>query len=156
MLNSVQIYINGLLDGLALPYGDKLTSYVQPPIIEPLEGPRCYVWGGTAHETRQSAPRGPGFKRIAWLIDVFLTYESMQDELDGGNFPQIVDAAMQALRSTPIPVKVTDTATGTVTQLVEIGETITLDYPPLHTAQSERTLYWAAKLTCSVLEVIQA
>lgn len=158
MLLSIQNHVQTLLDGMNVPGGyQTLTAYVQPPVFEGLSGPRGYVWGGHLTETRQSAPRGRGFKRLDWLIDVWLIYESLAgDDADAQVFPLLVDATMQTLRSAPMPVTITDPITGTVTQLVEIGERITMDYPPVHTAASQRTLYFAGKLTVSAWEGVQA
>lgn len=155
MLNSIQQHVKGLLDGLALPGQLILTSYVRPPVFEGLTGPRCYVWGGAANETRQSAPRGQGFKRVRWTIDTWLVYEELSADGDETVFPGIVDAVMAVLRSAPMPVPLTDPITSIQTQLVEIGEQMTLDYPPLHTAGSLTSLLWAARVSCQATEAAQ-
>lgn len=156
-LASVQHHVQSVIDGLAVPgVTDSLSCYITPPVLEGLNGPRAYVWGGRTVERRQTAPRGAGFKTLTWTVDVYLAYESPSNT--GGaddDFPTLVDGVMGALRGAPMPVQITDGRTGVVSQIVAIGEDMDLDYPPEHTAAALRILYWASRIGVTVIEAVQ-
>lgn len=109
---------------------------------------------------RQATPRGPAFQRYDWQIDIYLSYETVSDTTNDATvdqeFPLILDAVMKALRTTAIPVVITDPTTGATSQIQSIGEDMTLDYPPEESPGSMQLVYYTARLTTLVMEVIQA
>lgn len=157
-LNAVQLHVLSLLNGITVPgQSDTLTAYVTPPVVEALDGPRAYIWGGTGREQRRSAPRGYGFKRVNWSVDTFLVYETDSESSDlDETFPLILDAVMGALRAAPMPTQLTDPTTGAVSQMTAIGEDFTIEMPPERLLSPPRLLYYAARVTTTVTEDVQA
>lgn len=168
MLSSVQKYVKGIADGLAMPTGvpGPLVARITPPVWERVSAPRAYVWGGRVRGSRQTAPRGPGFKRIPWVVDVYLTYmDTPDDALANEPFPAVIDAVLGAFFTTTMPVWIDSTGTpvgpnaptaGSATQIQSIGESFDLDYPPERTVTAGRMIWYSTRIGLDVLEVVQA
>lgn len=157
-LNSIQYTVRGILDGLAIPGGGApLEAYITPPTVEDLNGPKAYIWGSRCKIARQTMPRGQGFKKLDWDVDIWLSYETTPDSATvDQEFPLIVDAVMQALWTTPLMNRfMTDPTTGLKSQLLGIGEDFSFEYPPEHTPNTLRMLYYMARLSVNVLEAVQ-
>lgn len=135
-INSVQTYIQGLLDGLPMPGSiENLVAYITPPDpnVE-ADRPTAYIWPATGEESRDSSkvgtvPRntGPGtpsgWKNIAHTVDIWLVYFGQDDDPNADTqFPGIVDAVMYALRTSPERPLVVDPYTEQQTWLLDIGE----------------------------------
>lgn len=158
-LNSVQHFVHGLIDGLAIPGTTQtLEAYITPPTVEDLDNPKAYVWGGRLRGTRQSMPRGQGFKRLNWSVDVWLTYETNPDSPTvDQEFPLIVDAVMNKFWTTPLDdTFITDPTTGVRSQILAIGEDFDFEYPPERVPATLRMLYYTAHLGLNVYEAVQA
>lgn len=173
-LNSVQLYVHSLLDGMTIPgppgeSSSTLQAYITPPTVEDLDGPRAYVWGGRQRAKRQSMPRitlatpsTAGFKYLDYVIDIYLSYlTNPQDpELDQ-EFPIFVDSVLQQLYTTTMPVlidsqgNVTDTGTN-LSQILSIGEEWDLEYPPEKTPNTLRMYYYTCRISMTLQEAIQA
>lgn len=158
-LNTVQSTLKNLLDGLSLPYSDTpLSAYIAPP--DPGNGmdPAVYVWGSVATDKRQTMPRGLGFRIIEHEVDLWLIWFGSSDAPDvDSQFPVIVDAVCQALRTAPMPVlNITDPTTRQVSDLLMIGERIRWDYAPVHSVEDQRWWVYTARLICDVREKLQA
>lgn len=157
-LNSVQEYVKGLLDGLTIPGGGaSLEAYITPPVVEDIDQPKAYVLGGRLRGRRQTAPRGPGFKYLAWVVDVYITYETVPDSPTvDQEMALIIDAIMAKTWTTTMPLFITDSVTGVKSQILAIGEDFELEYPPERTPATLRMLYYAARLGLDVYEAVQA
>ena len=158
-LNSVQLFVQGLLDGLAIPGTTQtLEAYITPPTVDEMDSPKAYVWGGRLRGNRQSMPRGQGFKRLNWSVDVWLAYETSPDSATvDQEFPLIVDAVMNAVWTTPMnDVFITDPTTGVRSQILAIGEDFDFEYPPERVPATMRMVYYAARLGLNVYEAVQA
>lgn len=157
-LNSIQRYCRDLLDGLPLPGQDKpLTAYIMPPTVEDIDGPRAYVWGARMRAERQTAPRAAGFKKLPWNVDVYLVYLDSADNPDGDKaFPLIIDAVLTRFWSTTMPLMITDPDTGLVSQVLAVGESWDLEYPPERLPATMRMIWSTARISMDVLEVVQA
>lgn len=158
-LNAVQHFVVGLLDGLAIPGSTQtLEAYITPPTVDELDNPKAYVWGGRLRGTRQSMPRGQGFKKLNWSVDVWLTYETNPDSPTvDQEFPLIVDAVMNAVWTTPLnDTFITDPTTGVRSQILAIGEDFDFEYPPERVPATLRMLYYTARLGLNVYEAVQA
>lgn len=177
----MQLYVKGLLDGLPVLSGTVLPvqAFVQPPVLDTLDGPKAYVWGGRLRGQRQSAPRintpaadligHSGFKRLNWTIDVFISYEMNPDvpavDLDQ-DFPMILDAVMWQTWTAPMPIFIDPVGVPTsqenfvsgvsYTQILAIGEDFELEYPPERAPATMRMLYYTARLGLDVYEAVQA
>jgi hypothetical protein len=156
-LNSVQIYVQSLLADLPIPALDRnLEAYITPPTVEDIDRPKAYIYGARLRGMRQSAPRGPGFKRLNWMVDVYLSWETMPDEPSvDQEFPLIVDAVMTKTWTTTMPLFITDPTTGVVSQILAIGEDFELEYPPERTPSTLRMLYYTARIGLDVYEAVQ-
>lgn len=157
-LNSVQTYVRDLLDGLQIPGGGApLEAYITPPTVEDIDRPKAYVQGARLRGQRQTAPRGPGFKRLNWLVDVYITYETTPDSATvDQEMPLIIDAIMSKTWTTVMPLFIQDQVTGVRSQVLAIGEDFELEYPPERTPATLRMLYYAARLGLDIYEAVQA
>ena len=157
-LNSVQEYVKNLLDGLQIPGGGApLEAYITPPTVEDIDRPKAYVQGARLRGQRQTAPRGPGFKRLNWMVDVYITYETVPDSVTvDQEMPLIIDAIMNKTWTTVMPLFIQDQVTGVRSQILAIGEDFELEYPPERTPATLRMLYYVARLGLDVYEAVQA
>lgn len=156
-LNSVQLYVQGLLNNLPVPGGtDTIKAWITPPAAEPLSGPRAYVWGGHIREGRQTMPRGPGFRELPWMIEVWLIYETNANvaSLDQ-KFPLVIDAVWKKVWTATMPTTITDPTTNVTSQIIAVGEESELEYPPERTPASLRMVLYTALLRVQVKEVVQ-
>lgn len=164
-LNSVQQYVQGLLNDLPIPASTQLLeAYITPPVVEDIDRPKAYIWGGRLRGSRQTAPRTgnaivngrAGFKKLMWDVDVYLVYETVPDAptIDQ-EFPLIIDAVLDKLWTTTMPVFITDSTTGVQSQILAIGEDFDLDYPPEKLPATLRTLWYTAKLGVTIYEAVQ-
>ena len=167
MLGSVQLYVKGILDGLLLPRGipGPRVARITPPVVEKISAPRAYVWGGRLQAARQTAPRGPGFKRFPWTVDVWLAYlDTPDDAFQNEPFPLVIDAVMLAFMRTVMPLFIDaqgnpvgpNATSETDTQILGIGEDFDLEYPPERTVTAQRQVWYSARIGLEVLEVVQA
>lgn len=167
MLASIQQYVKGILDGTEIPVQGipALTAWVTPPALEQADGPRAYVWGGDVAIGRQTAPRGPGFKKFPWSVDVWLAYLTTPDDgLETEPFPAVIDAVLLALMTTTMPLFIDaqgnpvgpNATSQTDTQIQSIGESMRLQYPPERMVGPMQMLWYTAQLRVDVLEVVQA
>jgi hypothetical protein len=157
-LNSVQLYVRSLLDELQIPgLNVALEAYVTPPMVEDIDRPKAYVMASRGRARRQTAPRGPGFKRIDWTVDVYVTYETVPDsDTIDQEMPLIIDAICTKLWTTTMPLFIEDPTTGLKSQVLQIGEEFDIEYPPERTPATLRMLYYTARLGFDVYEAVQA
>jgi hypothetical protein len=160
--------VRGILDGLPIPYVDQmppLTAWITPPALEQADGPRAHVWGGAVDITRQTAPRGPGFKRWPWVVDVYLVYLTTPDDgLGAEPMPRIIDAVISQFAATVMPLFIDadgnpmgpNAVNATDTQIQGIGERIRLQYPTEKMVGPMQMLWYTALLQVDVLEVVQS
>lgn len=165
-LGSVQKYCRNLISGTAMPSGvpGPLEAWITPPVAEKLKAPKAYVWGGRVASSRQTAPRGPGFKKRPWVIDVWLGYmDTPDDALASEPFADVIDAVLDVFEAAVMPVLIDRqgsivsqaAAPATATQIQAVGESWTLDYPPEKTVVSLRQVWYSAHIGMDVLEVLQ-
>jgi len=170
-LNSIQQYVKGVINGITVAgQTQPLVAYVTPPVVDNAGGPpKAYVWAGRADSLRQTTPRGAGFRKINWHIDIYLNYETNPNRPNVGGvavdnqFPLIVDAVLMQLWTTTMPTfidangtPIGDTYQTGATQVHFIGENWTLDYPTERTPATLRMLWYSALLTVDVTEAIQS
>jgi hypothetical protein len=168
MLASVSAYVRSIIDGLPILYVENmppLTAWITPPALEQADGPRAHVWGGAVDITRQTAPRGPGFKKWPWVIDVYLVYLTTPDDgLDAEPMPRIIDAVITQFAATTMPLFIDvygnpmgpNAVNATDTQIQGIGERIRLQYPTEKMVGPMQMLWYTALLQVDVLEVVQS
>jgi hypothetical protein len=168
-INSAQVYIQGLLNGLPLPGGiPNLAAYITPPDpnVE-AEVPTVYVWPATGDESRDSTkvgtvPRntGPGtpsgWKNIEHTLDLWVVFFGQDDDPASDTlFPGIVDAIMFTLRTSPERPLVVDPYTEQQSWLLDIGERMSyrIDLRALSDQAFNR---YDAQITVSLVEALQA
>ena len=164
-LYSVSKYVLGLIDGLPLPAGlPPLEAWITPPALEEIDGPKAHVWGGRVRGGRQTAPRGPGFKRLPWQVDVYLVYmDTPDDALTYEPFPQVIDTVISVFAKTTMPLFIDaagnpmgpNAVNETDTQILSIGESWELEYPPERVTASMLMVWYVARIGLDVLEVQQ-
>jgi hypothetical protein len=156
--------MRNMLDGLAIPGTTQtLEAFITPPTVTDLDNPVALIWGARLAGSRQTAPRGPGYKKLAWTVDVYLAYlTNPQSPTVDVEFPSIIDAVMAKTWTTTMPLWIdasgVPTAEGTAnsSQIQSIGESWELEYPPERTPATMRMLYFGARVGFDVLEVVQA
>jgi len=174
-LNSVQLYVKGLLDGLTIPgppgeASTSLTAWITPPTLEDLDAPRAYIWGGRQRAHRQSMPRVTnftqstgGFKFLDYTIDIYVVYlTNPQDTMVDQEFPIILDTILYQLWNTTMPIFIdsqgNEVSEGgeNISQVLSIGEQWDMEYPPEKTPATQRMLYYTARISMLLQEAIQA
>jgi len=166
-LNSVQQYVAGLLNNLEVPLAGipAIECYITPPAYEDLDRPKTYVWGGRARGHRQTMPRNisgqlvdgrSGFKEINWTVDIYFAYETVPNTTTtDSEFPIIVDAVMTKLWTTPLNTFITDSITGVVSEITSIGEEWDFEMLPERTPNTLRMLFYTARISASITEMVQ-
>jgi hypothetical protein len=167
-LNTVHEYLRRMLDGTQIPgTAGVLEAFITPPDPETEPTPKAYVWGSLADENRMASPRIPengditqaGWKQLDHKLDVWLVWFSDEDtdtRTISVAFPAVVDFVAKILRESPDPAKVADPLTGMESELLDIGERMTIDmYPPRATAD-QRILRYDAKFQLTILETFQS
>ena len=161
----MEMYVQGLLDNLPMPGGlPPLTAWITPPALEQADGPRAYVWGGSVSVSRQTAPRGAGFRKWPWTIDIYVAYMTTPDDgLATEPMAGIIDTVMTALGTTAMPLFVSAAGvpvgaaatSATDTQVLAIGENMKLQYPPEKMTAPMQMIWYTALIHADVLEVVQ-
>lgn len=157
MLSSVQNYAKGIVDGLIMPPGvpGPMVARVTAPAVEKMKEPRAYVWGGRLAARRQSAPRGAGFMKFLWVIDIYVAFlDTPDDAFQNEPFPLVLDAVMKAFMTATMPVlidplgNVLTAASGSAsdTQIQAVGEQFDLEYPPERTVNALRQAWYSARI----------
>lgn len=168
-ISSALSYVQGLLDGLAMPgpSGAALVCSIRPPVpfTDPGIIPVCYLWPAGFDESRKgpaaSMPRnqGPntssGFKSIVHQMSGWVVWAGADDGT-ALLFPAMIDAISAALRyAYPMPANATDPYTGVQSQIADIGEVLSgrISVAPVPDQQNNQ---YEALLQMPVTEVIQA
>jgi hypothetical protein len=158
-LNSVQQYALGLLQDLPVPWDGipAITAYITPPAPGAFNGPIALIAGARAQASRESMPRGMGFKNLVWTVEVYLHYQSAPTAANLDQiFPIIVDTVMTRMWTTTMPKPIVDPTTGAKSSVMSIGERFTVDYPPVRTANKSQTYVYVARIQFEVKELLQA
>lgn len=137
---ATQVYLRGLLDGLAWPFSGvaALQAYITPPDPEVTANvPKAYIWPSHGDESRAmqrggTVPRATslgapsGFKGVVHDLEVYLVWFGQDDDTDADNlFPGMADAVLSTLRVSADPKRVTDPYTGVDSWLIDVGEQMT-------------------------------
>lgn len=159
-MNAVTQYCFGLLQGLEVPWDGiaPVVAYITPPAPGAFgPAPIAIVAGARMQASRESMPRGLGFKNLIWTVEVYLHYQSVPtapglDQI----FPIIVDAVMAKMSTTTMPTPIVDPTTGAKSSVMSVGERFTVDYPPIRTANKSQTYVYVARIQFEVKELLQA
>lgn len=165
-LNTVQVHIKTLLDGLDVPgTAGALEAFITPPGQEECTRPKAYIWPSGGDEKRQSTPRidvapsTAAWKQVDHLVDVWLTWFSDEDadaaDIDLA-FPAVVDMAMDRLRASPEPAEVTDPFTSRVSYLCGVGERMSFEFYPVVGVPDERINRYDCRLQLPITELFQS
>lgn len=148
-----------------------LATYVAPPDPDESGIARAYVWPATGREKRLAIPRntGPrtpaGWKSETHQVMVWpLWFDDLdRDRLADINFPGMVDAIMDALRTCVDPVE--DPAQGTMAQdpftgresaILNAGEEMSYDITTLRSTADQRIVIFQGAIRVPVVEYFQA
>lgn len=158
-MNAVTQYVYGLLQGLEIPWDGvaPVTAYITPPAPGAFNGPIAVIAGARMQASRETMPRGMGFKNLVWTVEVYIHYSSSPTAANLDQiFPIILDTVMTTMWSTTMPTPIVDPTTGAKSSVMSIGERFTLDYPPIRTANKSQTYVYVARLQFEVKELLQA
>lgn len=163
-INATLQHAKTLLDGLAIPgQTTALTAFVAPPPVNDDQAgpPAVYVWAADGTEGRQAVPRGTapaaGWKTTQHILSLWVTWFDAADAADADvAFPAVMDAILQALRSSADPAEVTDPLTSAASNLVDLGEDMTWTYVPPQALADQRWLRYDAEIKTTVTEEFQA
>lgn len=155
-LVAVQSHVKSLLMDLPMTgYSGTLVTYIAPPVPGDMSVPNCYIWGGTWTEARFTAPRNYGFKKLLYTLSIWLfVAEDPNSEGVDTRFPALIEDVMHVLRTTEMPVPIQDPLTGTKSQLVSIGESMTVNYDTERTLADQRYVRMLALIEASIEEDI--
>ena len=177
-INSVQVYIQNLINGLIMPgTAGNLVAYITPPDPNTeAELPTAYIWPSDGDESRNNAkggtvPRNPGFsstvtslsqllsqsgyKAFEHRMDVYMVWNAQDDDPEADTwFPGMVDAVMFALRTSPDPADAQDPYTGQMTTLIDVGENMNYRIT-LRALADQRYNRYDALITLELLELMQ-
>lgn len=156
-LNSVQQYVQAQLVGLTVPQNATPDVYIEPPVPGDATVPQIYVWGGQLTETRDTMPRGGGRKLLKWNVSIFVF---SPDEADAPNidtaFPVLLDTLAATLRAIVLPVAITDSVTAVASEILFIGEDLTIHYGQPRALADQRYIWQNAVIQAAVTELLQA
>ena len=170
---STLAYVKQILDGQSVPgEGGLLEAFVAPPDPEITQGsPHAYVWTARGDEKRSSGPRSApprgmtpytpappaGWKTQTHNLSIWVVwFDDNTDPQNDVSFPFVVDAVMNILRTTQMPIAITDPATGQQSQLVTLGRSMSYEYAPVRSTQSQRYQRFDAEVVAPTEEWIQA
>jgi hypothetical protein len=166
-INSTQVYIKNLLQGLIVPGNQlPLEAYITPEDPRDEENPAAYIWPSNGNENRQAVPRvgadiydpkQAGWKTLTHDLDIWLTW--FNDDSDPNadiSFPAVVDIVMYTLRSSANPAVVYDPLTALGSQLIDVGERMTYRIGGLRATADQRWVRYDAQLTLTIIEELQS
>lgn len=170
-INSTQVYINNLLNGLVWPFTGvpPLQCQITPPDpnVE-ADTPQAYVWPARGRENRNpkfggTIPRATsdnspsGLKTQQHRMEIFLVWWGLSTDPDSDTlFPGMVDVIMDTLRvsADPTPIQ-NDPWTNRQSYLIDVGEN--MDYEiTIRAVVDERYNRYDALITCIIDEVFAA
>jgi hypothetical protein len=174
-INSTLQYIKGLLDELPMPGGaPPLRAYIKPPPVDdnPFGEPHAYIWPSNGEESRNperggAIPRAltkpvpganpnSGTKAIDHAIHVFVLHDEANDDEQGDSwFPGMIDAICWQLRVSLDPATITDSYDGTISALLDVGETIPYSIT-VRALADQRYWRYDCLLPLPILELIQS
>ena len=157
-LVAVEDAVQALLNNQTTPYLDPAQAWVRPPTFVFLTTPQIFIWAGDWTDERHTMPRLLGGQRRAiHQLTVWLQCAtSSSGDVAKGNaiaFPYLIEAALKTLRSVPIPIPLTDPATGATSTLQSIGETFRVKHPVPMAANPQSDIIWQnATITVTATE----
>ena len=153
-VNSVQAHVKNLLSGVTVPnYKQPLSVYITPPNPGKLPGPAAYVWVTNGENSRQTAPRGAGFRKMRWTVSIWLMAPGIATDADADiKFAGFIDAIVEALVTDTMPIIEVDAVTGLAYQLLSIGESFSVEQAPVRALSDQRLLLYEALISLTVEE----
>jgi hypothetical protein len=170
-INTTQVYVKNLLNGLAWPFTGvpALACQITPPDPNVEANiPQGYVWPSRGKENRDprrggtipraTGPNSPsGLKTQTHRLDVYLVWWGQDDDPDSDTlFPGMVDWVMETLRLAPDTTPVLlDPWTNRESYLIDIGEDMNYELT-VRAVADERFNRYDALITCVISEVFAA
>lgn len=141
-------------------------AFVAPPVLgDDALTAQIYIWGSHLREERKTSPRvssapspgQSGQKERNYTMHVWVSFADNSDNpLADSVFPVLLDAIQSRLRSTAMPVQITDGVTQESSQVVAVGEEQELEYSTPHALSDQRYWRYTALITCTIKEWIQS
>ncbi len=164
-INAVQQHVVDLLDGMQpdFYYGEPVEARLRPltPDFVRENRPLVFVWGAVGEESRYTPPRQTvpnvsqyGLRKLQYKLRIWvITASDNSDEVGPRAFPALLWQVMDALRTDPMPVEITDPDTGATSFLELIGEQFEWDYDVDRTLSDQRLMRSLGLITCPILEM---
>lgn len=143
-------------------------AYIAPPVIgDMLAAPQVYIWSGKITDKRQTMAGArtatigttSGFRIATYEMGIFIKYMMPNDlALEDNIFPLIVDSIMIKLRSTTLPMPLTDATIGSglwPSTITHFGEDMDVWYGNIHAAEDGRFWVYEAEIRCTIREAYQ-
>lgn len=161
--------MKSLLDGLTYPSVSlasppALKAYISPPVYDDMYvHPIAYIWGGrlvydrlSTSGARNTSPGSGALRKLTWQVDIYIKAAVPNTTSGSDNdFPLLVDAVISKLAGTPLNQPITDATTGIASTVSLSGEHMELAYGNLHAARDQRLWIAEARITNTVMELIQ-
>ena len=153
------------IDGVPVPSSSgSLEAFISPPNPnEETLRPGVYVWDSIGPEKRRAIPRGnvllgtAGWKEIDHTAHLWVIWFGEETDPDADTaFPSVIDTITKVLRGSANPAEVNDPLTGDLSLLIDVGERINYDYPPVRAVADQRYLRYDAQFSLPILELFQA
>jgi hypothetical protein len=156
-LVAVEDAVQSLLNGQTTPYLDPAQAWVRPPTFVFLTTPQIFIWSGDWTDERHTIPRLMGQRRAIHQLTVWLQVAtSSSGDIANGtaiSFPYLIEGVLSTLRTIPIPIALTDPATGATSVLQSIGETFKVKHPVPMAANPQSDIIWQnATITVTTTE----
>ena len=98
-----------------------------------------------------------GWKEIDHTAHLWVIWFGEETDPDTDTaFPSVIDTITKVLRGSANPAQVYDPLTGDVSLLIDVGERINYDYPPVKAVADQRYLRYDAQFSLPILELFQA
>jgi hypothetical protein len=179
-INSTLQYYKQLLDELPMPGGaPPLRVFITPPPVDdnPMAEPHGFIWFTDGEENRApdrggTVPRALtkpmwlngaavgtpncGTKAIDHAIHMYIIWDQANDDEQADSwFPGMLDAIAWQLRVSQDPATIIDSYDGTLSTLIDVGETISYQSTVRFLAD-QRMLRYNALFMLPTLELIQS
>lgn len=163
MLNSVLQHLKEILTGTTSAYlGPLQVAVMAPPVFADLSDPWAFIWSGTSEEHQQTMPRTMGgipggYQKQTWELEIALTCVlTLTTQNREMAFPALYDQVYRVLNTTPIPIIITDPATGQKSQILTIGVNVRSDIASAAATGDEGQSFvkFGATIVCSVEEKV--
>jgi hypothetical protein len=148
-------YVVTLLDGQVYGGFQAVRAMAElPAVAQAGVAPGVYVWPSEGEEERYAAPRGTGLKRVTHRVTIYALVMMMPTGTL--SFRDLIQGIVGTLRSTTMPVSVTDAVTGETSDIVLIGERMRYEVYPPEALKTQRLQGYSGVIDAEIVEMVKA